>query len=128
MTSRLVTKDFNIPRTDIILKKDDGICVIIPIYSIHNDPEYYPNPEVYNPDRFSPEEKSKRDPFTFMPFGAGPRICPGYRFAMTQIKLVMCKVLLNFEISATTDIQITYGTNKGTVIPKEGVPLKFTPL
>lgn len=46
-----------------------GTLFQVPIYAIHNDPDYYPNPDAYNPDRFSPEETAKRHSFAFIPFG-----------------------------------------------------------
>lgn len=47
------------------------------MYSLHHDPKYYPNPDIFDPDRFTPEEKSKRPNGTFLPFGDGPRHCIG---------------------------------------------------
>jgi len=47
------------------------------MYSIHNDPKYYPNPKTFDPQRFNAEEKSKRPSGTFFPFGEGPRQCIG---------------------------------------------------
>lgn len=44
---------------------------------LHYDAEYYPEPEMFIPERFTDEEKQRRLPFTYLPFGEGPRICIG---------------------------------------------------
>lgn len=51
---------------------EKGKTVLIPIHAIHHDPEYYPNPDKFDPDRFDAEEKSKRDTMTWLA-GSGPR-------------------------------------------------------
>jgi cytochrome P450 family 28 len=84
------------------LKVDKGTVVLFPVNSIHMDPEYYPNPEKFDPDRFSPENggiKSFIDRGVFMPFGNGPRICPGNRFANGQSKVAIVEIIRNFEVS-----------------------------
>lgn len=68
---RRTQEDYHIPGTDIIIEK--GTKVIIPVIAIQHDIEYYPNPQQFNPDRFSREEKKKRDPMTWLAFGGGPR-------------------------------------------------------
>lgn len=73
--TRGCTKTYVIPGTDAIVEK--GLRLMIPIYAIHNDPKYFPNPTQFDPDRFLPEEKAKRHPFTYLPFGEGPRLCIG---------------------------------------------------
>lgn len=50
---------------------------MLPIYDIHHDEQYYENPSKFDPDRFSDENKKHIKPFTYLPFGAGPRICIG---------------------------------------------------
>lgn len=73
--SRRCLKDYIIPNTDVEIEK--GIEVLIPILGLHRDPEYYPEPEKFIPERFSDEEKQIRFPFTYLPFGEGPRMCIG---------------------------------------------------
>nr|CAD7203746.1 unnamed protein product [Timema douglasi] len=49
--------------------------IIIPTYAIHNDPKYYQDPEIFDPERFSEENIQNRPKYTYLPFGEGPRIC-----------------------------------------------------
>lgn len=56
------------------------LIVIVPVYSIHHDPEHYPNPNVFNPERFSEENgglKQYKEKGVFLGWGDGPRICLG---------------------------------------------------
>lgn len=48
-----------------------------PIYSIQHDEKYYDNPDKFDPERFNDDNKHKIKPFTYMPFGVGPRNCIG---------------------------------------------------
>lgn len=73
--TRLCNKDFQVPDSDLVIEK--GTMVLIPAYPIHNDERYYPNPEVFDPDRFTEEAKASRPKYTYMPFGEGPRVCIG---------------------------------------------------
>jgi cytochrome P450 family 6 len=75
MILRKCSRDYTIPDTQITLKK--GVNVGIPILGLHNDPKYYPNPEKFDPERFSEENKRSRPAFTWLPFGEGPRLCIG---------------------------------------------------
>jgi cytochrome P450 family 6 len=51
--------------------------VLLPILALHHDPKYYPDPERFDPERFSEEGKKTRPQFSYLPFGEGPRICIG---------------------------------------------------
>lgn len=72
---REATKQYQVPNDTLVIEK--GQKIIIPINSIHNDPKYYPNPHIFDPERFSPAEKSKRPSGTELSFGDGPRLCLG---------------------------------------------------
>lgn len=65
---------------DLNLSIDKGVGIVIPNLHIHNDPHYFPDPDKFDPERFSPDNKAKIKKFTYMPFGAGPRNCIGKVF------------------------------------------------
>lgn len=64
---RKASNDYKIPESNLVIPKNT--LVIIPNHSIHNDPEMYPEPEKFDPERFSEENKQKRHPMAFLPFG-----------------------------------------------------------
>lgn len=90
----------------ILIEK--GMAVNVPIYSIQRDPQYYKSPEDFIPERFDPENggvKAFRDKGVLMPFGDGPRICLGMRFALAQAKAGLIEIVKNFEISVNKKTQ-----------------------
>jgi cytochrome P450 family 6 len=68
---RKCNKAYKIPGSDLIIP--EGKNVLIPIYSIHHDPEFYPMPNIFDPDRFTLENIESRNPITYLAFGEGPR-------------------------------------------------------
>lgn len=79
----------------MVIKK--GTKVLISLQGLQHDPEYFPDPEKFDPDRFSPENKDKIHSCVYMPFGEGPRICIGMRFGVMQAKIGMAIMLKDFR-------------------------------
>lgn len=78
-----------------VFPKDCAIS--IPIYSIHHDPDLYPDHETYDPSRFSPERRHEIHPYAYLPFGIGPRNCVGMRLAQMEIRMAMAQLLQKFK-------------------------------
>ncbi|XP_021957657.1 cytochrome P450 9e2 [Folsomia candida] len=119
-TDRGCTQDYLLPGTDITVKK--GEAIMVPIIGIHHDERYYPEPEKFDPERFSQENKEKINTYAFLPFGQGPRNCIGMRFALTEVKLAIAQLVHNFDIepSKRTLIPMKYD-NAGSLKPKGGM-------
>lgn len=132
--NRKATSTYKIPDTDVVIEK--GTLLFIPTYSLHHDPDYYPDPETFDPNRFSESEKQKRKNFTYMPFGDGPKNCigtlfksilntknkkivisfiSGLRFGLLQTKIGLCLLLKNY----------LFTINQQTKVPVEFDPLVF---
>lgn len=102
---------------------------IIPIDAIMNDPEIYPNPEKFDPDRFSPEEIQKRHPMTWLPFGDGPRNCIGLRFGKMQALIGLVSLLSKYKFSLCHKTKpLIFKELSNVRIPKDGVFLKVDTL
>ncbi len=74
-----------------------GVIMFINIYALHRNPKYWEDPEVFNPDRFTPENVKSRPNLSYIPFGAGARMCIGYHFAMMQIQLLLALMAQRFN-------------------------------
>ncbi|XP_025830141.1 probable cytochrome P450 6a23 [Agrilus planipennis] len=94
---RKCAQDYHVEGTNITIEK--GVIACISILGIHMDPEYYPNPEVFDPERFTEINKSKRPPCTYLPFIEGPRNCIALKFGLLQVKLALANILKNFKFS-----------------------------
>ncbi|KRT82368.1 cytochrome P450, partial [Oryctes borbonicus] len=93
--NRICTKDYKLPNANVTI--EEGTAILVSNLGIHWDPEYYPNPEKFDPDRFTEENKRTRPTFTFLPFGEGPRICIGQRFGLMQTKTGIALLLNHYK-------------------------------
>ncbi|XP_021105989.1 cytochrome P450 4F4-like isoform X2 [Heterocephalus glaber] len=93
--SRCCTQDVVLPNGWVIPK---GVTCLISIFGLHHNPAVWPDPEVYDPFRFDPENSKDRSPLAFIPFSAGPRNCIGQTFAMAEMKVALALTLLRFRV------------------------------
>ncbi|KAM7347887.1 putative cytochrome P450 28d1 [Cochliomyia hominivorax] len=96
-----------------ILNIEKGETIMIPIYALHHDPKFYPEPEKFKPERFLRENGGKnvkyfRDQGVFLGFGDGPRTCLGMRFALIQCKSAISSLIKSFRIRLNTKTQPNY--------------------
>jgi cytochrome P450 len=75
-----------------------GTGVLISPYVTHRDPRWWENPEQFEPERFMPERSAGRPPLAYVPFGAGPRMCIGNVFALTEATLVLATVAQRYRL------------------------------
>lgn len=97
--SKVCTKPFKLDTpSGNVHEVQPGTPVIIPLSAIQHDSKYFPDPERFDPERFNAENKRNIQKYTYFPFGDGPRVCLGYRFAVTQVKAGIASIVHNFEL------------------------------
>ncbi|XP_026324727.1 probable cytochrome P450 9f2 [Hyposmocoma kahamanoa] len=122
---RTCTKAYELPpprEGGKTFKLKPGDIVYNMVNSIHMDEKYWPEPEKFDPDRFSDENKHNIKPFTFMPFGMGPRNCIGSRFAILELKVLLFDLISNYKVvkSEKTLIPIVLEPSEVNIKPKGG--------
>uniref|UniRef100_T1GD08 Cytochrome P450 n=1 Tax=Megaselia scalaris TaxID=36166 RepID=T1GD08_MEGSC len=122
--TRMTQEDYKVPNTKYVIEK--GVMVMIPIDAIHYDEDIYPEPNKFDPDRFTEENMKTRHPMTWLPFGDGPRNCIGLRFGKMQAKIGLISLLSKFKFSVCPETENPVTLNPRTFIlsPLEGINLK----
>ncbi|XP_063929697.1 cytochrome P450 6a2-like [Zophobas morio] len=122
--NRRCTKDYTLRDTNIVIEK--GTRVLIPALGLQMDPEFYPNPEKFDPDRFTEENKKMRHPFVHLPFGDGPRNCIGLRFGQMQSKIGIATIVKNFQLSVSASAKpLEFNFSSFLLQPKKTIYLKI---
>jgi cytochrome P450 len=79
-----------------------GSIVLISPYALHRQPEYFPHPEQFDPERFTPEREKTVPRYAYLPFGAGPRICIGNHLAIMEGHLLLATLAQRVTFVKTT--------------------------
>ncbi|EDV57889.1 probable cytochrome P450 6a14 [Drosophila erecta] len=130
--TRLATEDYEILQPDggepVVLEK--GTSVHIPVLAIHYDPEVYPEPQEFRPERFAPAACRQRHPTAFLGFGDGPRNCIGLRFGRMQVKVGLVELLCRFRFSLPpgAPTQLRLPKEHVILLPSEGIRLQVEPV
>uniref|UniRef100_A0A667YWT6 Thromboxane-A synthase n=1 Tax=Myripristis murdjan TaxID=586833 RepID=A0A667YWT6_9TELE len=104
-----------------------GATLEIPASFLHYDPEYWPEPEKFIPERFTPEAKANRHPFAYLPFGAGPRSCVGMRLAQLEMKMALVRLFRRFNVVTCSETKIPLELKSSSTLgPKNGIFVKIT--
>ncbi|XP_011172819.1 cytochrome P450 9e2-like [Solenopsis invicta] len=104
LIDRLCTKKYELPPSqpgckNVIIEPNN--LLMFPVYGLHRDPQYFPNPDKFDPERFSEENKDNIVPYSYLPFGHGPRKCIGNRFALMETKILIAHLLQTFTLKTT---------------------------
>lgn len=130
--TKVCTKEYELPPqyTDDVGKRitmKPGMSAIIPVHAIHLDPEIYPDPCRFEPDRFLDENRKGRHRYAFLGFGEGPRICLGMKFGLTQSKIGIATLLSKYRVvgSDKQELPLEISRKSFLLASKNGIWVKF---
>lgn len=120
----MCVQDYKVGDSNFVIPA--GTKVHVPLNGIHNNPDIYPNPEEFDPLRFTKENIAKRHTCSFMPFGEGPRNCIGLRFSLLETKIGVAEVIRDFKLSKTekTCVPLKIDPNSVVAVPLDQILLK----
>ncbi|XP_034248782.1 cytochrome P450 6k1-like [Thrips palmi] len=125
--NREVMKAREIPGTKIHVEK--GTRIIVPVRALHHDPQYYPEPDKFDPERFSDEAKASRPSQVYLPFGDGPRVCVAQRLGLVQVKTSVAMLLSRFRIEPSEDTpeEVEFAPRSFVPLPKRELRMNLLP-
>jgi len=102
--------------------KPQSVVFLCP-YVTHRHPDYWPNPEGFDPERFTDQNSDLRPPFAYFPFGGGPRLCIGNNFALQEAQLVLATLVQRYRVELVSGIPVVPQPSI-TLRPKRGITVR----
>ena len=103
-----------------------GTDIVVPTWGLHHNAKVWPEPEKFDPDRFSEENSASRSPYSFLPFSYGKRGCMGAQFSLLQQRVTLIETIRNFHLRVDPSTHVTWCEPlKGEMIP-HGIKLQVT--
>jgi cytochrome P450 len=102
-----------------------GSTVVVFVYGVHHAPQYWENPESFDPERFTKAKEKLHTPFAHLPFGAGPRGCIGGNYAMLQILMILSVLLRKYDFRLVPG-QTIAARPMVILRPEHGIRMTFT--
>ncbi|KAA2262618.1 cytochrome P450 [Solihabitans fulvus] len=103
-----------------------GSQVFLSPYLVHRHPEFWDNPEGFQPERFAKQGPAQRPRYSYLPFSRGPRLCPGSGIALLEAPLVIARILQSYRLSLQPG-HLCVPTSNVFLYPKGGMPMRLTP-
>lgn len=103
---------------------ESGVMISLSIYAMQRSPLYFPNPDSFDPERFSKENESKIPRYAYLPFGGGPRVCIGNMFAIMEARLILAAVAQRYDLELEAGQDVVAETLL-TIRPKNGIRMKL---
>ena len=105
-----------------------GALCVLATYAFHRRADFWPDPHAFDPDRFAPDRQAPARPrLAYMPFSAGPRVCMGAAFAMTELTLVLATLIRAVRLEPDPTRPIDLAIRLGGFVSKGGMWLKPVP-
>ncbi|MEO1162370.1 MAG: cytochrome P450 [Chloroflexota bacterium] len=101
-----------------------GTKVVCNIFSVQRNERYWDEPLTFRPERFAPENEADRNRYTYLPFGAGPRVCIGVNFANMEAQLLLATIAQNYTLRLKPDHEVI-PVARITTYPKDGLPMSI---